>query len=219
MLRTDHGKSRIKAGRTVRTWLHSSGEILGQDESKLVLDSGYVLKVLPTGFATGWIRCEPSEKKSERTPRCSGLSHWTSGVAVYWDGGRGGFVGKDGEELHAELRVFSLMGLSLDHTGVSGRSWVCACGVLSTRRRGKLGSPQHTGFTWSHETDWKHRGSGCSQWHWASLVKRQKWVVGERRGGGEEPGGADELCQTLLAGEDWGLTFGLNNVEVHRCPW
>ena len=49
----------------------------------MVLDSGYVLKELPAGFAAGQIRCEPSEKKSERTPRRFGPSHWASGVAVY----------------------------------------------------------------------------------------------------------------------------------------
>ena len=28
---------------------------------------------------------------------------------------------------------------------------------------------------------WRHRGSACSQWHWACPVKRRKSVVGEER--------------------------------------
>lgn len=60
-------------------------------------------------------------------------------------------MGKDGEELHPGLHNFSLMGLSHDLEGLSGRSWVGMCGVLSPHQRGKLGSPQHTGFIWSHE--------------------------------------------------------------------
>ena len=66
-------------------------------------------------------------------------------------GGRGRVVREDGEGLHPEFRNFSLMGLSRDHEGQSGRSWLGMCGVLNPHQRGKLGSPQHTGFIWSHE--------------------------------------------------------------------
>lgn len=40
--------------------------------------------------------------------------------------------------------------------------------------------------------------------------------IGGGRGEAEarRPGGDGELCQTLLAGKDCGLAFGLNNVEV-----
>ena len=41
----------------------------------------------------------------------------------------------DGEELHPGLRNFSLMGLSCDLEGLSGRSRVGMCGVLSPHQR------------------------------------------------------------------------------------
>ena len=41
----------------------------------------------------------------------------------------------DGEELHPGLRNFSLMGLSCDLEGLSGRSRVGMCGVLSPYQR------------------------------------------------------------------------------------
>lgn len=51
-LRIDHRRSRIKAEKTGSCY-KIPGEIFDKDDTKMVLDSGYFLKVLPTGFANG----------------------------------------------------------------------------------------------------------------------------------------------------------------------